>query len=195
VDRPTIVLGLGNPLMGDDGAGLAALEALRLGYDFGAGVSLEDGGTLGLALLPLVEDAGSLLVLDAVRLGGRTGTTVVREGDEIPRCLSLKLSPHQTGFRETLALAGLRGNLPPRLALVGVEVANAEYARPLSLEVQNALPAMVAAAVARLEAWGCTLRPIAPQRFQNLSRGLAATSHADTPAQVDSRQLLPSATR
>jgi len=161
MDRPTIVLGLGNPLMGDDGAGLAALEALRRGYDFGAGVELEDGGALGLALLPVVEDAGSLLVLDAVRFGGRPGTTVVREGDEIPRCLSLKLSPHQAGFRETLALAGLRGNLPPRLALVGVEVAGAEYAEPLSREVQSALPAMVAAAVARLEFWGCSVRPVA----------------------------------
>jgi len=161
MDRPTIVLGLGNPLMGDDGAGLAALEALRLEYDFGAGVELEDGGALGLALLPLVEDAGSLLVLDAVRFGGRPGTTVVREGNEIARYLSLKLSPHQAGFRETLALAGLRGNLPPRLALVGVEVAGAEYAEPLSAEVQSALPAMVAATVARLELWGCSARPIA----------------------------------
>jgi hydrogenase maturation protease len=161
MDRPTIVLGLGNPLMGDDGAGLAALEVLRRRYNFGAGVELEDGGALGLALLPLVEDAGSLLVLDAVRLGGRPGTTVVREGHEIPRCFSLVLSPHQSGFRETLALAGLRGNLPPRLALVGVEVAGAEYAEPLSLDVQRALPAMVAAAVARLKSWGCTVLPIA----------------------------------
>ena len=161
MNRPTIVLGLGNPLMGDDGTGLAALDALRCGYDFDASVELEDGGALGLSLLPLVEDSGALLVLDAVRFGGRPGTTVVREGDEIPRCFSLKLSPHQTGFRETLALAGLRGNLPPRFALVGVEVAGAEYAEPLSLEVRNALPSMVAAAVARLESWGCAIRPTA----------------------------------
>ena len=162
MERPTIVLGLGNPLMGDDGAGLAALEALRRDYDFGAGVELEDGGALGLALLPLVEDAGSLLVLDAVRFGGRPGTTVVREGPEISRYLSLKLSPHQTGFRETLALAELRGNLPPRFAVVGVEVAGAEYAEPLSADIQSALPAMVAAAVAKLESWGCGVRPIRP---------------------------------
>jgi hydrogenase maturation protease len=160
MDRPTIVLGLGNPLMGDDGAGLAALEALRGGYEFGEDVQLEDGGALGLALLPLVEDAGSLLVLDAVRFGGRPGTTVVREGAAVPRCFSMKLSPHQTGFRETLALAGLRGKLPQRFALVGVEVAGAEYAEPLSLDVRCALPTMVAAAVALLESWGSAVRPI-----------------------------------
>ena len=159
MNQPTIVLGLGNPLMGDDGAGIAALEALRRGYDFGPGVELEDGGALGLSLLPIVEDAGALLVLDAVRFGGRPGTIVIREGEEIPRCFAMKLSPHQTGFRETLALAGLRGNLPKRFALVGVEVAGAKYAEPLSLEVRRALPDMVAAAVAKLESWGCSLVP------------------------------------
>jgi hydrogenase maturation protease len=159
MDRPVIILGLGNPLMGDDGAGLAALEALRAHCDFGAGVVLEDGGTLGLELLPLVEDAGSLLVLDAVRLGGAAGTTVVRTGDQIPRCFSHKLSPHQIGFRETLALAGLRGNLPRRFTLVGVEVTVALYAEPLSPTVLRALPAMVAAAIAQLASWGCAARP------------------------------------
>ena len=152
--RPAVVLGLGNPLMGDDRAGLAALEALRSAFAFEPDVRLEDGGALGLALLPTVEDAGALLVLDAVHLGGPIGTVVEREGDEIPRCLSIKLSPHQVGFRETLALAGLRGKLPARMALVGVEVAGAEYAEPLSAPVAHAVPRMVAAAVARLSAWG-----------------------------------------
>ncbi|MGA3268621.1 MAG: HyaD/HybD family hydrogenase maturation endopeptidase [Verrucomicrobiota bacterium] len=160
MSRPTIVLGLGNPLMGDDGAGLAALEALRCGYHFGPDVQFEDGGTLGLALLPLVEDASSLLVLDAVRLGGRPGTMVVLEDEEIPRCFSLKLSPHQAGFGETLAVAGLRGKLPLQLALVGVEVVSANYAEPLSPEVQKVLPAMITAAITMLQSWGCALRRV-----------------------------------
>jgi hydrogenase maturation protease len=157
MNRPTLVLGLGNPLMGDDGIGLAALEILRRGYHFGPGVQLEDGGTLGLALLPLVEDAGSVLVLDAVRLGGRPGTTVVLEGEEIPRGLLLKLSPHQAGFLEVLALAELRGHLPTRLTLVGMEVRKANYAETVSPEVHEALPAMIAASVATLQSWGCAV--------------------------------------
>jgi hydrogenase maturation protease len=156
---PIIVLGLGNPLMGDDGVGLAALEILRRDYKFSPDIKLEDGGTLGLALLPLVEEADSLLVLDAVRLGGCPGTTVVREGDEIPRCLALKLSTHQSGFIETLALAGLRSRLPPRLALVGLEVEGAKYGEPLSQDVESGLPSMVEAAVAKLEQWGVLCGP------------------------------------
>lgn len=161
MNRRTLVLGLGNPLMGDDGAGLAALEALRGGYNFGAGVRLEDGGTLGLALLPLIEEADSLLVLDAVRFGGRPGTTVIREDDGIPGCLLPKLSPHDVGLREVLALAELRGTLPHRLALVGVEVAGAQYSQSLSPVVQSALPKMVAAAVTKIKSWGCSVRRLA----------------------------------
>jgi hydrogenase maturation protease len=156
VSKPVIVLGLGNPLMGDDGIGLVALEELRRQYRLGPDVQIEDGGTLGLALLPTVEDAGALLVLDAVRMGGICGEVVELEGLAIPHFLSLKISPHQTGFRETLALASLRGALPEQLAVVGVEVACAEYAAPISPAVAQALPAMVAAAVARIRSWGCT---------------------------------------
>lgn len=76
--RPTIVLGLGNPLMGDDGVGLAALEELRERHAFGDGVRLEDGGVLGLSLLPVVEEATALRVLDAVRFGGPPGRVVRR---------------------------------------------------------------------------------------------------------------------
>jgi len=168
MNRPVIILGLGNPLMGDDGAGLAALEALRDRYHFDSAVDLEDGGTLGLELLPLVEDAGSLLLLDAVRFGGDPGTIVKREGDQIPRCFAQKLSPHQIGFRETLALAGLRGKLPVRFALIGVEVAEALYAEPLSLPVWSALPAMIVAAAAQLQSWGCAVRPNPSPRSEHL---------------------------
>ena len=155
MNRSTVVLGLGNPLMGDDGVGLVALETLRRNYDFAPDVQLEDGGTLGLALLPLVEEADSLLVLDAVRLGGHPGTTVVLQGEQIPRGLSLKVSPHQAGFLEVLALAGLRGRLPARLTLIGMEIVRADYACSLSPEIRGALPAMIATAVATLQSWGC----------------------------------------
>ena len=64
MNKGVLVLGLGNPLMGDDGAGLAALECIRRDFEFGRNLELEDGGTLGLSLLPIVEDCAALLVLD-----------------------------------------------------------------------------------------------------------------------------------
>ena len=61
----TLVIGLGNPLMGDDGAGVAALERLRDEWELPPEVELVDGGTWGMNLLPLVESAPRLILVDA----------------------------------------------------------------------------------------------------------------------------------
>ena len=94
--RRPLVLGLGNPLMADDGLGLAALERLRAGWDLPAGVGLVDGGTWGMKLLPMIEEAGAVLLLDAIDAGPRPGhDLIVLARDELPRLLAHKLSPHQ----------------------------------------------------------------------------------------------------
>lgn len=154
LDKPIIVLGLGNPLMGDDGVGLVALERMRNNLELGPRVQFEDGGTLGLSLLPIIEDCGALLVLDAVRMGGMPGTIVKLDALDIPMYLSLKTSPHQTGFREALALARMRGTLPDRLCVVGVEVEHMEFGAAMSPQVAAAIPGMIEAARTGLLAWG-----------------------------------------
>ena len=65
----TVIIGLGNPLMGDDGAGLVALEVLRDGWVLD-GVTLVDGGTWGMSLLPDIEDADRIIFVDAIVAGG-----------------------------------------------------------------------------------------------------------------------------
>ncbi|MEP7091833.1 MAG: hydrogenase maturation protease, partial [Nocardioidaceae bacterium] len=112
--RPgTTVLGIGNPIMGDDGIGIALLEAL-MAAGLRRPVDFVDGGTIGMSLLPAVEDAGSLLVLDAVAGSGPPGTVVRLEGDQLPRFLRTKLSPHQVGLLDVLVAARLRGTDPDR---------------------------------------------------------------------------------
>jgi hydrogenase maturation protease len=152
---PTVVLGLGNPLMGDDGIGLVVLAQLAA-QTFAPRVELVDGGTWGLALLPDFERAGSLLLLDAVHGGGTPGAVYVLDAAAIPRLLTGKLSPHQVDVRELLALAELRGGLPPRLQVVGVEPAAVEFGAGLSSTVLDALPALVDAACTVLARWGHT---------------------------------------
>ncbi len=73
IRTPPLVLGLGNPLMGDDGLGLAVLERLREEWEMPVTVELVDGGTWGMNLLPLIEDPRRLLLIDAIRLGRRAG--------------------------------------------------------------------------------------------------------------------------
>ena len=88
-ERTILLLGLGNVLMRDDGIGVHALQALDPWPQTAPGVLVRtrDGGTLGLSLLPEVEDADSLIVLDATRFGGVPGTVKTFEGAEMDRQL------------------------------------------------------------------------------------------------------------
>jgi hydrogenase maturation protease len=150
----TLVLGAGNPIMGDDGLGLVALEALAGRWTFDPPVELVDGGTWGMNLLPLVESCRRLLILDAVMAGRPPGSLVVLEDEEVPRYLSAKLSPHEVGLRDVLALARLRGTSPESTVVVGVEVDRVELSTELSPAVGARVDEVVGAAVARLERWG-----------------------------------------
>jgi hydrogenase maturation protease len=156
--RRTVVLGLGNPLMADDGLGLAALERLQAEWELPAGVTPADGGTWGMMLLPLIEAADELLLLDAVRAGRAPGTLTELDRHQLPRYFAHKISPHQIDLREVLAVAELRGHLPERIAVIGVEPERVEMSNALSPGVDQRVADVVQAAVDRLAEWGCTCR-------------------------------------
>jgi hydrogenase maturation protease len=157
----TVVLGVGNPLMADDGLGIAALETLRAQWTFEPEPQLVDGGTWGMNLLPTIEQAKRLLVLDAIARDGPPGSLVRLERDELPRFLSPVFSPHQIDLKEVFALAELRGTLPVEAMALGLEPDRVEMATELSPVVQEKLGALVDAAIDQLEAWGHTASPIA----------------------------------
>lgn len=165
-DVPRItVIGLGNPLLADDGVGLAALARLREAWSLPPEVELVDGGTWGMSLLPSVEDADRLLLLDAIDVDRPPGETVVLERDELPLFLDGKISTHQVGIREVLALASLRGTLPQETVAVGLQPAELATETALSPEAVEGLDRMVTRAVERLRAWGVGAepRPAAPE--------------------------------
>ncbi len=120
-DRRTVVIGLGNPLMGDDGLGLVALERLRQEYAIPADVELVDGGTWGMNLLPVIEDAGRVILIDAIDVGTAPGTPIRLERARLPRYLATKISPHQVDLRDVLGLAELRGTLPNDTIALGLQ--------------------------------------------------------------------------
>ncbi|CAN5210649.1 HyaD/HybD family hydrogenase maturation endopeptidase [soil metagenome] len=148
------VLGIGNPLMGDDGVGITLLDELMANplRIPGRPVEFVDGGTIGMSLLPLVLDAGSLLVLDAVA-DGAPGTVVQLSGDQLPRLLRMKLSPHQVGLLDVLASARLLGSEPSRVAVVGIAPAYVDMRLGLSPEVAAAVPQALATASRVLRDW------------------------------------------
>ena len=152
----TLVLGIGNLLWADEGFGIRALEYLHERWRFGPGTRLLDGGTQGLYLLPFVENCRKLLILDAVDYGLRPGTVKIVQDGEVPAFMGAKkMSLHQTGFQEVLAVAALKGWQPERIALIGVQPEMLEdYGGSLTDTVKAKLPVAVDVAVDFLRTWG-----------------------------------------
>lgn len=160
--RRTVVIGLGNPLMGDDGLGLAALAQLRDEWDVPADVELVDGGTWGLNLLPVIEAARRVLLIDAIDADAPPGSEVVISHDFLPRYLATKISPHQVDLADVLALAELRGTLPEETTAIGLQPAKVAMATELSDVLRGRLGALVTSVVRLLGGWGHRCTPKAP---------------------------------
>jgi hydrogenase maturation protease len=149
-----LVLGLGNTLMSDDGFGVHVVEALRSRYRMPEGVALLDGGTLGLDLLPRLEGVKRLLIVDALQMGGTPGAVYHLRGEEVPRAFAAKLSVHQMGVQDLLAVAELQGHLPAELVVWGVQAGVIDMGLDLTPEVSGALEEVLSGIVAELSAWG-----------------------------------------
>jgi hydrogenase maturation protease len=159
----TLVLCLGNPLMGDDGLGLHVLARLRREWELD-GVELVDGGTWGVYLLPILEDASRLLLIDAIDAGAAPGTLLQLERGDLPRLLRSRLSPHEVELAEVLGLAELRGTLPADTVAVGIQPRDVDLSTELSAEVAATMDALLERVVQRLTATGHACRRIAPPR-------------------------------
>jgi len=154
-DAPTpssiTVLGVGNPIMADDGVGLALLERVRsLRPD--PVIEYVDGATGGMELLPVAQDCDRLLILDAVA-GPEPGVVEHLTGDQIPRLLSSKLSPHQVGLLDVLTAARLLGREPSVIEVVGVVPQDVELAFGLTPVVEASVEAATEVACGVLDRW------------------------------------------
>lgn len=145
MSRPTplLVLGLGNLLLEDDGIGAAAVALLLDRYEIPQEVSVLDGGTLGLSLLPYLEDAEVVILVDAVQTDQAPGSFVRLDGDDVMPAVATRLSPHQVGVADLLDGARWLERYPARLVLLGLVPDSMELAVGLSPRVRPALMDLV----------------------------------------------------
>jgi hydrogenase maturation protease len=116
-----LVIGLGNVLMGDDAFGPSVVEALHSAFDFPPGVTVLDGGTPGLNLMPLMMDYDVLIVVDTVKSKGSAGEMrLYRKADLSPSARSPRQGPHEPGLDEVLTALDLAGRGPSEVLLIGV---------------------------------------------------------------------------
>ena len=152
-----LVLGLGNLLLQDEGLGVRALERLAARYRLPSEVESMDGGTMGLDLLPYLDQDMQLLILDAVEADQPPGTLVRLEGEAIHAALSLKMSMHQVGLQELLALSKLAGTLPSRIVVWGMQPASLGWGLDLSPPVIAQLDNLVCSVARELGSWGVAI--------------------------------------
>ena len=158
--RHVVVLGVGNLLWADEGFGVRCVEAFGNGWEVPPDVEVLDGGTLGLALVPLLMNATHVLLFDAVAHRGEPGTLIVARDDEIPALMGgNKMSLHQVGMNDIFASLELLGHKPERLTVVGIKpVELADYGGSLTQAVQAQLPAALQLGIEELRRWGIVVR-------------------------------------
>lgn len=158
-NRRILVLGLGNILLRDEGVG-AHVAALLQKEPLPADVEVVDGGTAALDALLLVEGIDKLVVIDALRAGQKPGTIYRAkfQAGEKHRLTELlagqdgsKISLHQVGLIDALAVAGRLNCLPEEIVIIGVEPAEVGYGLELTDEVEQKIPEIIDTVVKEIE--------------------------------------------
>ena len=148
----TVILGLGNLVHTDDGAGVHAIERLILDPRVPGSVRLIDGGTLGLGLISHLSGVERLLVIDAVDAGEVPGTVMRFEGEAL-KGLPGKASVHQLGFADLMVALELLGDRPRQVVLLGIQPESTEWGAELTPCIEAALSKVVNLAIAEVERW------------------------------------------
>jgi hydrogenase maturation protease len=146
----TLVIGLGNPLRGDDGVGVRVAQALAA-QTLPDDVEVVDGGTPGLGIVNLMEGRQRVILVDAADVGKSPGQFVRFTLDEV--CLlgdHQHLSVHAAGVRDALLLAQALKVLPDEVVIFGVQPVNLAWEETLSPQVEAALPSLITAVLAEV---------------------------------------------
>ena len=158
-EKKILVIGMGNVLMQDEGVGVRAAEELENRYLIPEGVTVVDGGTTGMELFEPIRNCEYLIVADAVNTGDAYGTLVRIANEQIPAFFQTKLSNHQLGLSDLLALLTLKGAVPEHVSIIGMVPHSLENKLGLTPEAEAGLAGMVEMLVKELSDLGVELQP------------------------------------
>ena len=150
----TLILGIGNTLLTDEGAGIHALNLLEASYPDIQNLTFIDGGTLSFTLAVWIEDCPNLIVFDATQLNRPPGTVKTFVGTEMDDFLGKsKRSAHEVGLLDLMDIARLTEKLPENRALIGIQPEIMDWGMEPTPAVQNALDVAASEAVNLLKTW------------------------------------------
>lgn len=152
-EKKIVVLGVGNLLLGDEGVGVRTVAELARRYEMPPEVTVIDGGTMGIELLPYLDGCSHLLIIDAMPGEEPPGTISRIAIDSAPGFFRNRSTPHQIGLVDVLALAALNDELPGSITLFGIipqqMTAGLTLSEPVAAGMEQLL-AMIVEELARL---------------------------------------------
>ena len=150
----TLILGIGNTLLSDEGAGIHALNLLQSEYSDIPNLTFLDGGTLSFTLATWIEDCDNLIVLDAAELLQPAGTVQTYVGTDMDEFLGTsKRSAHEVGLLDLMDIARITGHLPDKRALIGIQPEYMDWGMEPTDAVQKGLEQAVNEAVILIRQW------------------------------------------
>lgn len=150
----TLILGIGNTLLSDEGAGIHALNLTQSEYTDIPNLTFVDGGTLSFTLATWIEDCDSLIVFDAAELHMPAGFVKTFAGADMDAFLgAAKRSAHEVGLMDLMDIARLTDHLPANRALIGIQPEYMDWGMTPTQAVHRALPMAVNEAVKLIETW------------------------------------------
>ncbi|MFA6849642.1 MAG: HyaD/HybD family hydrogenase maturation endopeptidase [Selenomonadaceae bacterium] len=164
METPEItVLGIGNIVLRDEGFGVRVVEALQREYRFPENVQVLDGGTLGMELLRFVTGTKKLLVIDSINGGAKPGTFFRFENDAVMAHFQDKLSVHEVGIQDVLALLTVTEKPIKDVVVIGAQPYAVEAGMDLTPEMAALMEKMKAKAFDELMKWQITPEKCKPE--------------------------------
>ena len=153
----TLILGIGNTLLSDEGVGIHAMRQLQSSYPDSPDIVYVDGGTLSFSLAAYLQDCSNIIVLDAAELNSLPGTVRTMVGAGMDEFLgAARRSPHEVGLLDLFDIARLTESLPVNRALIGIQPKSIEWGTSPTPPVERALPVAVEQAINLLNEWQLT---------------------------------------
>ena len=150
----TLILGIGNTLLTDEGAGIYALNQLQSEHHNIPNLTFIDGGTLSFTLASWIEDCTNLIVFDATELNQPAGTVNTFVGAAMDEFLGTsKRSAHEVGLLDLMDIARLTEHLPANRALIGIQPEKIDWGVEPTPAVQNAIGPAASEAITLIRQW------------------------------------------
>ncbi len=148
--KRTLILGVGNLILSDDGVGIHAVRLLQEKVKLSDTIMVVDGGTCGLDLLQYLEGIDRLIVVDAAKPDHSPGKLTRITGEKVPAYLSIKTSPHEIGLPELLFAAKLSDIYPEEVVIYCVEAFSLDTGVELSPIVEKQLDNLIQQVLAEI---------------------------------------------